>query len=531
MDSTIEVAVLRTTSHQPTIPRCRRTQRLPYTVPPCSPYHPREKTAILVTPDTYPKVELALSNPSQWNDAWENLYASSPVLVHPNHILSMTRTMRLNHKAHEGSLDNHQDKYRDTVNYKSTCEIQLRLGVKIVNTFTIDDFELCWGALMSVSQRREHVLKALVNAGAQAKNLNLARAYCADILRVDYLSTDGEVVLDLLRELVPQDISVTPAEPYWVCRSKEWEEVREKFVGGVQVVEEEDRGDLIEVLVLRTKLIYFVLEGIVDSFLGHSLPRVTVHKERDRRAKEVKLDDHRRLADEYKKLYGEAGQEKLRKDLAAMEERKSRREVHCTNCQRTQREGERFMRCKKCWDGIQRNVMYCGKTCQVTDWKLRHKKICGKPLSSIDSMFAAACPQQGCLPPPQANQFPAPTNGFRRTPQLVMHIRLLDTAPQYDYILRVSAVDFVEIVIPNERIQAIFRAARYKAFVDGDREACVEMCHFLVWFARAKLDDVNKGWNLRYTVKLMKREFEFPELMARMKECQDAQWKDELRRP
>ena len=112
-----------------------------------------------------------------------------------------------------------------------------------------------------------------------------------------------------------------------------------------------------------------------------------------------------------------------------------------------------------------------------------------------------------------------------------MHIRLLDSEPDYDFMLRINSNKLEKVTIPNQPIQELFRAARYKAFVEGDKDAYAEMCHFLIWFFRARKEDVRKGWNLKYAVEVMEKEFAFPELKTKMKECQDAQWEDELRRP
>lgn len=97
------------------------------------------------------------------------------------------------------------------------------------------------------------------------------------------------------------------------------------------------------------------------SFLGDPLPKVSVHKERDRRPNGLKKEELRFLKQEHAILYGEDGEKKLREELAALDERKSRRGVLCTNCSRPQSKGEKFMRCKKCWDEIQRDIKYCGK--------------------------------------------------------------------------------------------------------------------------------------------------------------------------
>ena len=135
------------------------------------------------------------------------------------------------------------------------------------------------------------------------------------------------------------------------------------------------------------------------------------------------------------------------------------------------------------------------------------------------------------LPFPPAKQFPAPTNGFKRTPYLVSHIHLLDSYPHVDFMLKINKRDSVRVIIPHGQIQALFRTARYKAFVEGDKEAYMEICHFLLWYVRVRREDVRQGWNVNCAMDTMEKEFAFPELKTKMKECQDRQWEDELRRP
>lgn len=98
------------------------------------------------------------------------------------------------------------------------------------------------------------------------------------------------------------------------------------------------------------------------SFLGTALPKISIYKERDRRPDARKKADLRLLKQEHAALYGPGdGQKKLREELAAMDERKSRGRVYCEFCGRAQGEDEKFMRCKKCWDQIKREVKYCQK--------------------------------------------------------------------------------------------------------------------------------------------------------------------------
>lgn len=60
----------------------------------------------------------------------------------------------------------------------------------------------------SVDERRKHVLVGLSRACGIARNLNTSRMYCAKELRIEHLSADGRVVLDLLNAIVPDNATV-----------------------------------------------------------------------------------------------------------------------------------------------------------------------------------------------------------------------------------------------------------------------------------------------------------------------------------
>ena len=206
--------------------------------------------AVPVTPETYPKVHHAISHPSHWNSVWERLYNESPTLVSPAHLLSYARTLRENTPS--GPTSNPDDMHRFITNYQSTCEMQHRIGVKVLDRFVNEDFERRWREA-SLQQRRWHVLVGLANGGKQAKNLNMARAYSADVLTLSNLSMDGTVLLKLLKDITPQNISVVPTEPYYVP-SEAWDGARAAQERDPSA-SELDKFDLMEIIVLRTKLI------------------------------------------------------------------------------------------------------------------------------------------------------------------------------------------------------------------------------------------------------------------------------------
>lgn len=212
--------------------------------------HKMAMQPIIILPDLYPRVQLALSNPDQWNTRWEAVYDMPIGYLNPDRLLLEVRSLR---KMFGGSgKRTADDKHRYTVNYEITCAMRHRIGKKMLEVFAKDDFENRWLSA-TVEERRKHALAGLANGGAQANNLNTARAYCSDILRLRYLADDGEVLLKLLKDLTPQDISSVPKEPYYFPNAG-WDSLRTQQQGNT-AASEDDKLDLLEILILRTKLI------------------------------------------------------------------------------------------------------------------------------------------------------------------------------------------------------------------------------------------------------------------------------------
>lgn len=171
------------------------------------------------------------------------------------------------------------------------------------------------------------------------------------------------------------------------------------------------------------------------------------------------------------------------------------------------------------------------RPCQVSDWKARHKFICGKSITSVEEAMRMSRPKS-LISASNDGQFGPPRNGFKRTPQLIKHIRELDQRPYVDFIVRVNANGVTRDVQNNyPAIRELFRAARQAAMVDGNREAMAEMCHYLIWYLRAKMADFQDCWDLNCVVDQMEKEFEYPDLRQAMREMQDRQWADRLKRP
>lgn len=233
---------------------------------------PQLTTATLIS-DPFPRVQLATSNPAQWNTEWETFYELHAALTKPDYIMRIAQSDRQRSmmfgrlSPSSSSKTRTEDKHGYLINYQSTFEIQDYVGRSAVDALVNLDFEHRWLSA-PVAERRKHALVGLANAGAQAKNLNAARACCADILRMGYLTEEGEVVLGLLREVITRHSVVNPGrkEPYWFP-NREWEEVRERQRSNPKTTEDE-KFDLLEVLMLRAKLICEHFTAIISFSSG-----------------------------------------------------------------------------------------------------------------------------------------------------------------------------------------------------------------------------------------------------------------------
>lgn len=171
------------------------------------------------------------------------------------------------------------------------------------------------------------------------------------------------------------------------------------------------------------------------------------------------------------------------------------------------------------------------RPCQVADWKARHKHICGRSISSVEEAMQMSQPRS-IVSNTNVSQFGPARNGFKRTPHLVSHMHHLDMDPAVDFYPYVDPVGGARgLCVRHPFVQKLFRAARERAMVDGSKEAVAELCHYIVWHSRARLEDLRMGFDLNRTVDEMEKEFEHPNLRLALKEMQDRMWADELKRP
>ncbi|KAL0058836.1 hypothetical protein AAF712_014463 [Marasmius tenuissimus] len=470
-----------------------------------------------------PRTHLALANPEEWNAQWEELLALgvfNPQMIMTNYIAQA--------KARRATVSEVMD--QAAFLYTVTCELQYRIGVRAVNALNNHDFERRW-LEAGVDIRRKHALRGLSEACAMARNLNDSRAACYDVLRLDYLSETGPTFITLLKDLIPEDISDVPKTAYYVP-NKEWEDFKVKLER-LNAPNTLPRAVFDDTYILRTKLIYHVVEFIFMSFLDMPLNKVTVQKSSGPPV-EIKKAIAKQEKASLRKTFGpEMAKEIFKDDREAWKDRKAGRGVSCAyrQCGKHEEPGEKFKRCAKCYDEQGRVCSYCSRECQVKDWKESHKAICGKQITSemATQAYAARRPTNA----PEARQVGPTRDGFRRSPALVEHVHRLNTTPTADLFLRVGPSELIPLDAPFRPIQDLVRQARDQAMCAGDAKAAAKLCHYHLWISWAGHRDERMGWDFNVMLEQMEREFEqcSGKLKNMILELEDIQEEDPYQRP
>ncbi|KAL0565534.1 hypothetical protein V5O48_016489 [Marasmius crinis-equi] len=474
-----------------------------------------------------PRTQHATSNPEEWNEHWEKLLARN--LFNPR----MVVTSNINRiRAQRPTINTviEQAAFLHTM----TCEIQYRIGVRAVLALNDSDLERRW-IEAGVDVRRSHVLRALSEACAMARNLNDSRAACYDVLRLDHLSKEGETFISLLKEIIPEDISDVPKTPYYIP-NEEWESYKAEIENQYSP-DTLERGVFDDTYILRTKLIYHVAEFIFMSFLDMKLDKVRVDKSSPL-PQEVRKNLKQQQTNFLKMMHGPSKAKEIRKDdVKATKDRKAQRGTSCRypQCEKWEEpEGEKFKRCAKCYDQQKRVWSYCSKACQLKDWKPNHKAICGKPITAetAQQAFVARKPSNA----PDSRQVGPPRDGFRRSPALVEHVHKLNLTPKVDLYARVfrgnGQRNFITLDNPFKPVQAIVRAARDEAMCAGNKESAALLCHYHVWLLWVQHHDEKNGCDLHLMLEQMEKEFEMKDTLKDMiLEMEEVQQKDPLTRP
>lgn len=188
-----------------------------------------------------PKTQDATRIPADWNTQWENLCAKNAFSPE----ICLAQAMSNSHVSSRWIFDQY------STLLQTARQDQYRIGVAGLTALEELAFAQRWKSA-SVQERRKHVLVGLSEACAIARNLNDARMYCGDVLKLRYLSQDPQVLLNLLTDIIPDDFSVISKEPYFIPNLV-WDNFKSKK-------ERDGMTDLekiyiAEAIILRTKLI------------------------------------------------------------------------------------------------------------------------------------------------------------------------------------------------------------------------------------------------------------------------------------
>ncbi|KAJ7090816.1 hypothetical protein B0H15DRAFT_948585 [Mycena belliarum] len=483
-----------------------------------------------------PLIQNALRQPETWNSDWEKITQTVDRVQSPSDLVA-SAAFQL--RAYPSTMDEFFLEYPTMLG--RLCHVQAWLTVDALQYFVSEDLEAKW---MSASPelRGKHVLIGISNACSIAKNLHDTRTYCGRELRLARLQNDGRALLDLLdtvmvegtshlrkegtmsdlTDAVAEGILKVPGKPRYVPHPT-WDafaNARERLTAT-----DTEKLALGNILVLRTKLICHIIHFTIRSFLGLELPEITVTKHRKRKMPAEALSIQAFGAAFMEQTLGPAGAKAVAKDnKEAFKERQSKRKEHCSyaGCSIVNDDSVKYPRCKKCWENMRREVLYCSVECQKADWKLNHKTICGRALTFDAVSKPVLAPRPTVKPPAVGAYVPSKV--------LLLQIAALSKHPKIDYFIMGELNDSVDLDFPDPEAQGLFRKCRDKAMTTGDRLSVAIMAHFLCWMTM-DAHCIAKGATSSVIVRQLKKEYGFDELHRAVAEMQERQNRDPFKRP
>ncbi|KIY73880.1 hypothetical protein CYLTODRAFT_485025 [Cylindrobasidium torrendii FP15055 ss-10] len=482
--------------------------------------------AVSLSGGQMPQREKAISQPEAWDQEWEKLFEAgvlSNLETNFQGLVGITKKI--------GPEQTHES-YK--IFLLSTCAIQQRIAALGVRDGV--QIEMRW-RMATPATRRKHALIGLASACSLTHNLHNARAYCAAELRLQHLHQTPLVLLDLFKAINPgpKYLQHPPDKPYFVPNT-DWDAFALKHENDSSKAENITFSAM---LILRTKLIYLVVEAIFLSLLGRELPKVSGSQDPMAQIREI--------------VMGEVAKPTFVEDEEAYNARIAKRVVlFCQQCGKVQPPNVKFNYCPPCRK-VGRDHLYCSKKCQQMEWKA-HKAICGKPPTKTSAAEASgdaqvtetekenAGKEKAATPHAVLNAFIGPPiEGFKRTPALEEHILYLSKLPpgKADLLVKLEPVskniDFVFVSTPGFSEPLV--AARKACMTKGDRKAIVSLCHLVMWTIVTTWAD-SKEVNLRQKtleaiLKQWSEEYDYPleELRVAVNAAQENTKHDDFRRP
>ncbi|KAJ7137242.1 hypothetical protein C8R46DRAFT_1137979 [Mycena filopes] len=399
-------------------------------------------------------------------------------------------------------------------------------SLEALKHFNDDDFDAKW-LDAGTDARRKHILGAMADVCSKARNLNDARMYCVPELRLTRLRLDGKAFLDLLKSVMRDDASFIPSQPVYVSHPG-WD----TWAAGQSNANDNEamKAALVEISILRTKLICHVVHFTMRSFFGKEPPDFFVSKTGKSKRNGKPPPDI--MAGMVQAFGVEGAKARVADENAGSRLRLSQRLAHCSymGCLNTESEDGsiKFSRCKKCFETLQRRVVYCPRACQAADWKLRHKAMCGKP---IDFETASQVVEHPFSVASSESRIGAPVGGYTRTVALVSQVTRLNGEPTVDYFVQndegaATTINFGA----NSYLQALFRDRRDRAMTTGNLFCVGALAHYLCAVFLSMKPEDRDGVTSNSIVAQFEREFDV-DVRDLVLSAQQVQNRDPLHRP
>ncbi|KAK0245288.1 hypothetical protein EDD85DRAFT_943692 [Armillaria nabsnona] len=306
-----------------------------------------------------------------------------------------------------------------------TSSNQLRRSCRIVDDITEEDFEKKWLAL-SAEEREKHFLAGLRAAEKNTTYVTFIRskADCPELNRDEVTRDGGQGFLDLMRQLVLPDNTNVPTQPHVMVNSR-----FDKMIGFKEDDPHKARlAQLSMARMIRSEYIASFVMAVLMSYKGIT-PEITVFTTEHSKTKST-LKNNSKMFDE---MMGKTASKQFKKDEV---KRRKEMKLHCQRCLKVEdkeKDGKMTV-CSRC-KSIGREIRYCGRDCQVADWK-QHKMGCGKPLdisAAFNDIHIGGSESNTKRP-----DIPPCPPGHRRSPHVVRLIEYLEKTTKHDYVVETT---------------------------------------------------------------------------------------------
>ncbi|KAJ7608374.1 hypothetical protein FB45DRAFT_1129596 [Roridomyces roridus] len=327
-------------------------------------------------------------------------------------------------------------------------------------------------------------------------------------LSVESHRQNGRLFLDLLEQMTVPNPTV--ASPTYIS-SPEWDAIAADQQSPDTTVAAKIA--LANCLVERNTLIGYVVNFALCSILDLPLPVLYQMKSgKPSKLQEIQPSKDRVRAacgEEASKVFGKFARE-MGKGMYAQQ-----KEPNDTTT--------KYPRCKRCWDTMEREVVYCS-SCRVPKGRLESwTQGVRKTLSARG--FDTFLPEQ------QSPQISPGLSGFKRPGALLFQVaQLKRLSPEYDYLIFLNEGQ-AYFSFPHPLIRAAFRTCRDKAMTTGDRRAVAMLGHFLFFVYNNASQPKKIGVDPADMMEPIETEYDFPEILRAVAEMEERRFLDSAQRP